>query len=76
LHQLLHLGAAQALPGWRLLLLGRIDISHRERHQRCQASAVIDLPSTLVQGNQLDRRIEVMAVGIQLVQKIGEVVRR
>ncbi len=57
-----------------MTLPGGIDVGRDEGHESGKAVAVRDLRPALVQRRQLDCRIEVVAVGVQLVEQIHEVV--
>src|SRR6185312_13246554 len=66
----------QPLPGRRLRLLRRIHVAHDESHERGEPVAMVDFAVAPLQRNKSDRRVEIVTIGVELVEQIHEAVFR
>ncbi len=67
------LGLLKARPGFGLALLDRRRIDGDERHHRREPVAFPDRLAGGVQSVERDRRVEVVRIGVELVEQVHEV---
>ena len=66
----------QPLPSRRLRLLRRIHVTHDKSHERREPIAMVDLAIAKLQRYQGNRCVEIVTIGVELVEQVHEVVLR